>query len=188
VASRDAAMGFADGEQALGGALLNAYLAHYQALVRFAMFLLTDATAAHDVVQDVFVNLRVSSPVLDDPTKELAYLRRMVVNGCRALQRRSALTALLPLHARARGSLVGDSADVVVDSAEDLAMATFRRAALVVALRRLPRRKREVVVLRHYCDLSERQVADLLGISRGSVKALSHRGLADLARLMGDPQ
>ena len=183
--SHDAATGIAGGEQR-DGSLLRAYLAHYQALVRLAMFLLTDVSAARDVVQDVFVKLAVASPRLEDDTNDLAYLRRMVVNGCRALQRRSALAARLPLHARASASLV--SAVTVVDSAEDTAMAAFWRTDLVVALRRLPRRKREVVVLRHYCDLSERQVADLLGISLGSVKALSHRGLADLARLMGDPR
>jgi RNA polymerase sigma factor (sigma-70 family) len=188
VTSHDAAMSTVDGEQVFDARLLRAYLAHYQALVRLAMFLLTDAAAARDVVQDVFVKLAETSPDLDDDTKALAYLRRMVVNGCRALQRRSALAARLPLHARASGSLVGVSAVAVVDSAEDTAMAAFRRTDLVVALRRLPRRKREVVVLRHYCDLSERQVADLLGIGLGSVKALSHRGLADLARLMGDPR
>ena len=46
-------------------------------------------------------------------------------------------------------------------------------------------RRREVVVLRHYCDMSERDVAELLGISLGAVKSLASRGIAELETLIG---
>jgi len=57
---------------------------------------------------------------------------------------------------------------------------------LVRALQALPEREREVVVLRHYADLSERAVADLLGVSVGTVKSSSSRGLRRLRALIDD--
>jgi RNA polymerase sigma factor (sigma-70 family) len=59
------------------------------------------------------------------------------------------------------------------------------RVALVQALRGLPRRQREVVVLRYLVDLSEQDVAAVLGIAPGTVKAHSHRGLAALRHHLG---
>jgi RNA polymerase sigma-70 factor (sigma-E family) len=60
------------------------------------------------------------------------------------------------------------------------------RADLVAALRSLPRRQREVVVLRYLADLSEANVAAALGCSAGSVKTHASRGLAALRRQLGD--
>lgn len=60
------------------------------------------------------------------------------------------------------------------------------RADLVAALRRLPRRQREVVVLRYLGDLSEADVALAIGCSVGSVKSHGARGLAALRRSLGD--
>jgi RNA polymerase sigma factor (sigma-70 family) len=55
---------------------------------------------------------------------------------------------------------------------------------MLAALRRLPDRQREVLVLRYFADWSEAAIADALGIAPGSVKAHAHRGLAALrARL-----
>ncbi|MGZ4694350.1 MAG: sigma-70 family RNA polymerase sigma factor [Acidimicrobiales bacterium] len=71
-------------------------------------------------------------------------------------------------------------------------LTTEHRVDLVRALRRLPRRQREVVLLRYIGDRSEREVAELLGISPGSVKQHASRGLASLRsnltgyRLAGD--
>jgi RNA polymerase sigma-70 factor (sigma-E family) len=58
------------------------------------------------------------------------------------------------------------------------------RIALAEALARLPRRQREVVVLRYLSDLSEADVAAALGVSAGSVKTHLHRGLASLRSLL----
>jgi RNA polymerase sigma-70 factor (sigma-E family) len=62
----------------------------------------------------------------------------------------------------------------------DLDDAIVLRLALAIALERLPRRQREVVALRYLSDLSEGDVASVLGVSPGSVKTHLHRGLARL--------
>jgi RNA polymerase sigma-70 factor (sigma-E family) len=58
------------------------------------------------------------------------------------------------------------------------------RMELAGALRRLPRRQREVVALRYLADMSEQQVAELLGVSGGSVKTHLHRGLSALRKTL----
>jgi RNA polymerase sigma-70 factor (sigma-E family) len=58
------------------------------------------------------------------------------------------------------------------------------RLTLADALRRLPCRQREVVVLRYLSDLSEADVAAVLGVTAGSVKTHVHRGLARLCSLL----
>ena len=55
-----------------------------------------------------------------------------------------------------------------------------RRTAVLDAMRALPDRQREVLALRYYLDLSEAEIADALGISRGAVKAHASRGAATL--------
>lgn len=66
------------------------------------------------------------------------------------------------------------------------ALAADRRVAVLDALGRLPDRQREVLVLRHYLDLSEVEIAEALGIARGSVKSHASRGAAALRELLGD--
>jgi RNA polymerase sigma factor (sigma-70 family) len=61
----------------------------------------------------------------------------------------------------------------------------LNRMVLVAAVRRLPRRQRQVVVLSYLSDVAEADVASLLGISNGSVKTHLHRGLAALRASLG---
>ena len=70
------------------------------------------------------------------------------------------------------------------DSAETEVLHTAERGAMIDALRGLPARQREVLVLRYYADLSEAQIAEALGIAPGSVKAHAHRGLSSLRQGM----
>lgn len=146
------------------------YAAHYSKVVRLAAFLLGSATHAEDIAQDAFI--KIASARLDDPDKAFAYLQRIVVNECRSMHRH---WAVVGRHER-RLQVVRHQ-----QSAEETVRAAFDRSELVTALRELSPRKRQVVVLRHYCDLSEREVADLLGISVGAVKSATSRALADLA-------
>jgi len=142
------------------------YAEHWASLVRLGALLLRDRVAAEEVAQDAFVALHRRWGSVRDQRKALAYLRRSVVNGCRSAQRRSAVA----------GRCVPD-VQRPVDSAESTVLAAAHRAAVLAALDGLPRRQREVLVLRHWLDLSEAEIAATLRISRGSVKTHSSRGL-----------
>ena len=74
----------------------------------------------------------------------------------------------------------------VHDSAEGQALLAEDRRQVLAALSELPRRRREVLVLRYYLGLSEAEIAAALGISAGAVKSSAARGLAALARKIGD--
>ena len=55
---------------------------------------------------------------------------------------------------------------------------------MAAALRRLPERQREALVLRYYLDLSEAEIAATMGISRGTVKSATSRALAAVGRIL----
>jgi RNA polymerase sigma factor (sigma-70 family) len=73
----------------------------------------------------------------------------------------------------------------ISNSTRDAAEDSATRVALAEALRRLPRRQRDVVVLRYLADLSEADVAESLGVSAGTVKQHAHRALDALRRALG---
>jgi RNA polymerase sigma factor (sigma-70 family) len=79
------------------------------------------------------------------------------------------------LHALPRGSV-----PLISGSTSDHSEVVVLRDALRAALARLPRRQRDALALRYLADLSEEDVAALLGVSRGSVKTHVHRGLRKL--------
>jgi RNA polymerase sigma-70 factor (sigma-E family) len=143
-----------------GGALALVHREHYRSLVRLAA-LLGDRSMAEEVVQDAFVRVYGAGDRVRDP---LAYLRRAVVNGARSTLRRKQVRERAPL------AIARD-----VPPPDD-------RTDVINALRALPARQRECLVLRYYADLSEREIADALGVSPGSVKTHTHRGLAALEK------
>ena len=77
-------------------------------------------------------------------------------------------------------------ADPVVEYGHDDMEALLERNAVIGAVRRLPRRQREVVVLRFFLDLSVAQTAVALGASEGTVKSYSARAIARLRALLSD--
>ena len=143
----------------------------YRALVRLAGLLLHDPGASEEVVQDAFVQLHLRWRRLRDPDKAAAWLRSAVLNGARSRLRHLEVRRRHAPHAR------GDEGH---ESAEDAALARGTHDRLVAALRTLPVRQREAVVLRYYLDLSEAEMAAAMGVSAGSVKTHLHRGLAAL--------
>lgn len=153
------------------GALSDLYRAHYRSLVRLAALLLDDVGSSEEVVQDAFVSMHLGWRRLRDPDKALAYLRQAVVNGSRSRMRRRQVAA------KHVPSPMPDAA-----SAEHYAIGAAERAAVVQALKKLPDRQREAVVLRYYGELSEAEIARAMGVSNGAVKSHVHRGLAALSR------
>jgi len=150
-------------------AVTELYAAHYRGLVRLASFLVRDTPTAEEVVQDAFIAMADGWQRLRDAEKSLAYLRQAVVNRSRSvLRHRTVVDKNL------------QKAPPDMPSAEHGALVLLERSAVVSALRHLPERQREAIVLRYYADLSEAEIAATMRISRGAVKSHTARGMAAL--------
>jgi RNA polymerase sigma-70 factor (sigma-E family) len=149
------------------------YQAHAPGLVRLAVLMVGDQPTAEDVVQDAFLALYRRWPTLKDPDRALAYARSSVLNGCRMVHR-----------ANSRHDGVTLSAPDDTESAEETALLSEANREVLAALRRLPARQREAVVLRYYLDMTEDQAAQAMRVSRGTVKSATSRGVAALGRLL----
>jgi len=150
-------------------AVIELYSQQYRALVRLAALLVRDTPTAEEVVQDSFVAMHGGWQRLRDTEKALAYLRQAVVNRSRSvLRHRTVVDKNL------------QKAPPDMPSAEHGALVLLERSAVVAALRGLPDRQREAIVLRYYADLSEAEIATAMGISRGAVKSHTARGMTAL--------
>ncbi|HZG91102.1 MAG TPA: SigE family RNA polymerase sigma factor [Pseudonocardia sp.] len=154
--------------------LADLYRDHRKRMERLAMLLVDDPATAEDVVQEAFAGLHRHWSGLRDEAAAVGYLRAAVVNGSRSvLRRRRTARDYVPPH------------QVNARSAESLAMLSAEHQAVVDALSALPPRQREVLVLRYYGGMSEAEIADATGISRGTVKSTASRALDAVARVMG---
>ena len=149
--------------------LTDTYRTHYRSLLGLAALLLDDTASCEDVVQEAFIRVHSARRRVREPEKTLAYLRQTVVNLSRSTLRRRILGMKL---------LSKPMPDMA--SAEEGAYDRLEKDELKNALRRLQRRQREVLVLRYFADMTEAQVAEVLGLSLGSVKAYGSRGIAAL--------
>jgi len=144
-------------------------------LVRLAYSLTLDVGRAEDLVQESLAKLWGKWPQVRDGAPE-AYVRQTIVNGAISASRRRWKGEEphwdLPEPPVSRGPLESDAVD--------------QRDWLRRGLADLSMLQRAVVVLRYAEDMSERQVAETLGISTGSVKTHAFRGLARL-RATGHP-
>jgi RNA polymerase sigma-70 factor (sigma-E family) len=157
-------------QEATDAAVTALYAEHALGLIRLAQVILGDRAAAEDVVQEAFAGLFRRWAGLRDTGKAPQYLRSAVLNRCRNTLRAGARR--LPA-----GPGFLDGADVALLAAEE-------RRAMLAALRTLPARQREALVLRYYLDLPDAEIAASMGIREGSVRSAVHRGLATLERLM----
>ncbi|WP_240803554.1 SigE family RNA polymerase sigma factor [Streptomyces sp. A0592] len=148
------------------------YHAHRLGMVRLAVLLVDDLATAEDVVQDAFTALyRRHGEQITEVDNALGYLRTSVVNTARSvLRRRRTARAWTPPPA------------VDLPSAEDHVVLDEAHREVLAALARLTPRRRQVLVLRYWADLSEAEIATTLGISRGAVKSNASRGLDALER------
>ncbi|HEY6315204.1 MAG TPA: SigE family RNA polymerase sigma factor [Streptosporangiaceae bacterium] len=158
--------------------MVEVFTGQYASLVRLAAMLLDDSHTAEDVVQDAYVRVAARHYRLRDPHKALAYLRQTVVNLAR-----NSLRHRLVARRHAASSLL-----LVAASAEDDAIGRFERQAVIRGLRALPRRHREVLVLRYYLQCSVEETGELLGLSAGSVKAYASRGFKQLKALVDEQE
>jgi RNA polymerase sigma-70 factor (sigma-E family) len=170
--SSDVAMAAWDADEAV----TRLFNAHYRSLVRLGVLLLHDQGAAEEIVQDAYVALHTRWRKLRDADKGLAYLRACVVNRSRSALRHRTVVDRYARSARPMPD---------TPSAEAGALGALEHAAVVAALQALPTRQRETLVLRYYLDLSEAEIAEAMGVSRGAVKSHAARGMAALRAALG---
>ena len=140
-------------------------------LVRMARLFTDDRNAAEDIVQEAFIRLHRAAHRLKDPEKAAPYLRSIVVNLARDHNRRGLMSL------RHQEAMVSDA---VSELPEDLAIANDDHRKIVIELRELSPRQRDCLLLRYYMDLTEVEIADVLGISSNSVKTHCQRGMSAL--------
>lgn len=146
------------------------YEMHYSALVRLAALLVRDLATAQEIVQDAFVALHNARRSADSDLA-LSYLHQSVVIRSRSASR----------HRIIAGRGAAEPAPGRRD-AEQPIMAPS--PAVISALRMLPARQREVLVLRYYADLSEAQTAGVMGISSSAVRRHTARATSALRTIL----
>jgi len=148
---------------------------HFVTMTRLAAML--GADDPEDVAQEAFVRLHRRRRTLRDPHASLGYLRTTVVNLTRSRVRHLAVVR--------RNQPTRSPATESTESAEHQAVRREDVRELVVALGQLSTRHREALVLRYWLELNEAEMADAMGVSRGTVKSHVSRGLDALATIMG---
>lgn len=153
--------------------LAGLYAAHRLALVRLAVLLVDDQASAEDVVQDAFAALATRLHKLREPNAAVGYLRTSVVNGSRSALRR---------RRTARGYVPPSEAER--PGPDDRVVLAEEHREVLAGLDRLAPRQREVLVLRYWSGLSEAEIAEACGISRGAVKSTANRALDALEKIL----
>jgi RNA polymerase sigma-70 factor (sigma-E family) len=151
-----------------GAAVAALYREHALGLIRLAYVSQGSRAAAEDIVQEAFCGLYRRWDHLSSTDKALAYLRSSVLNGCRTAVRRMRRTPHTVIHLPP------------ADSAESAALVGELRREVITGLRRLPARQREALVLRFYLDLSDPEIAEVMGISVNTVRSTVRRGIGAL--------
>lgn len=152
-------------------------VARWGGLFRTAFLLTGDRATAEDLLQTCLSTTYVSWRRIRDPGAAEAYTRKSLANTMISWRRRAAWQAERP-HAD-----VPDTVAVPGRGAQDV---VTDHLWVWAAVQSLPARQRAALVLRYYEDLTERQTADLLDCSIGTVKSQVHAALAALRSKLGD--
>jgi RNA polymerase sigma factor (sigma-70 family) len=140
------------------------YEANAVSLARLALVMLGDHDAAEDVVQDAFFGLHRRWDHLSD-SAALTCLRASVLKGCHDAMRGR------PLPRTVAGEQPPEPAGAAMPHGQE-------HRAILTAVRCLPARQREALVLRYYLDMSEEWAAAVMHVSAGTVKAATARAIA----------
>ena len=145
----------------------------YPALLRTAYLLTGDSYTAEDLVQTALARAWLAWPRMREPAGVDTYVRRILVNTQRSLWRRRRVKELLVGSPPERASGIGATSDL--------------HQVLWAALADLPRQQRATLVLRYYEELSNSEIAEVLGVSAGTVKSNASRALAALRQRASSP-
>ena len=163
-------------------AVARVYSAYAPALFRFFLAAVGDRPTAEDLTGDVFKSAIEDLPRFRGPVEALGgWLFRIARNDLSDYRRRQARNLVQPLdELLMEAGLAGGAMDP-----EELALDRVEGDRVLAALRQLTSDQRQVLLLRLVADLTAPEVAGILNKSTDAVKALQHRGLASLARLLG---
>lgn len=160
-----------------GDRLENLYLRHGPEALKLAFLLTGDKELAEDISQEAFVRAARRLTGLRNADAFGWYLRRTVVNMANSHLRR------LRVERAYLKRLVGSGAPKGVPLPD-----VVTREMVRDALEQLPARQRAVVVLKYYQDLTDSQIAAVLGWPVGSVKSALHRAVAALRRRLDEEE
>ena len=164
----------AGARQDAGAMVTTLYRMHYRSLVRLAALLVSDVGTAEDIVQDSFAAMHGMGHALPDTDAALCYLRRSVVRRTRSAPRRQPTG---DTHAPGGPEDGGPEDGGPEDGGPGRALPG---SAVVSALRALPARQREVLVLRYFADLPEAEIASATGMSIAAVRSQAARALSSV--------
>jgi RNA polymerase sigma-70 factor, ECF subfamily len=163
-------------------AVTRVYAAYAPALFRFFLAAVGDRPTAEDLTGDVFRSAIEGLPRFRGPVEALGgWLFRIAHHDLSDYRRRQARYLVQPLDGLLEEAVLAGGA---VDPAE-LALDRVEGERVLAALRQLSPDQREVLLLRMAAGLTTPEVAAIVGKTTGAVKALQHRGLASLARILG---
>jgi RNA polymerase sigma-70 factor (sigma-E family) len=154
-------------------AVTSLYRIHYRSLVRLATLLVGDIATAEEIVQDSFIAVHAAWRRLRDGDRALSYLRQSVVNRSRSVPRHR-----MTVNRAAPNPMPG------MPGTEQAEIAQLEHSPLVLALRTLPPRQREALVLHYYAGLPEDQIASAMGISRGAVRSHTAQAVVSLRAVL----
>jgi RNA polymerase sigma factor (sigma-70 family) len=146
------------GQAALMDEMAPLYQEHYRSLVRLAALLVSDLAAAEEIVQEAFADAHGRWSTLPDQDAALRYLRQSLVRRARTMTQFQSAS-----DPRAAGL-----------------PASGREAIVLAALRALPARQREVLVLRYFADLPESEIASVTGTRIAVIRSYATRGMSSL--------
>jgi RNA polymerase sigma factor (sigma-70 family) len=148
------------------------YVAHYCQLVGLAQLILGGNTSAEDIVQEAFIRVCGSRSKMRDPDRAVGYLRITTMNLAHSVMRRHTALRHAP--------------DPPAEPAgpEEPVLTQLWNAGVMNALRQLPWRQQQVIMLRYFTDLSVLETAQTLQISAGTVETHGFRALASLGEAL----
>ena len=172
----------ADARRREPAAVTRIYTAYAPALYRFFMAAVSDRHLAEDLTGTAFVSAIEALPRFRGPIEALGgWLFQIARHDLYDYRRKQARSRIEPLEDNLNEAALADGG---VDP-EELAIERLEGTRVLTALRELSSDQREVLLLRMAGELTAPEVADILGKTTGAVKALQHRGLASLARVLG---
>ncbi len=164
------------------------YQEHYRPLVRLAVLLVADLATAEEIAQEAFADVHGTWRTLPGPDTALRYLRRSLVRRCRSVAQSQDVAGTRAAGPAPPGPSAGSPPAPGPSAGSPPAPgpsagsppAPGPEASLLSALRALPVRQREVLVLRYFADLPEAEIAAVTGTRPAVIRSYAARGMSSL--------